>query len=649
MRSPVDIAGTSLIADFDIKTIHKLVPRDRAKNLRFRKLLLEEARGNVGLQNKLIEICRGNILFWVNSFVWTFDPRHSDPNKRIVPWICYPFQEEALVELKNAIGKYDLTIEKSRDQGATWMCIISYDHCFIFDNSSAFNCGSRNEDLVDKTDSPDSIFWKFDHIHKYLPVWMLDPADVNRYDKHLSNAKTNSTVDGVATTGGMGAGGRNTSLFLDELSLFPIAAGFEALASTQYTTRSRIFNGTPKGRGNAHYTINHPPSKTKKLRFHWSNHPIQNVGLYTTEGGLLKLIDESFWETATLGDLRESCPEFMRDFDDLQSERLPDGQLAKGVYPFNRDGKLRAPYYDNECCRTPIPSQIAQELDIDYVGSGDVIMTSTDVHRVVELYARPPVVKGTLHFDFTTGAFERFEEDDHGILDLWIRPSASGELPKDRHYVVGVDISLGVGASNSVVAIADIDTKETVAEFASSTITPDELARFVYAVASWFNQALVIWEDNGIGNTFRTSLSRLGYSNYWVRTEEGSVKRKRGRRFGYATTGTGKKTLLINAVTALKRGEYICRSQPAIEEFSYYQHSGGTIVHVSSLMAEGPGSDHQENHGDRAIAHALVNHVIKDIVTNTERPAVIPEHCLFNRRKEWQRQEKDDSELRWAV
>ncbi len=634
-----------MIANFDIETVHKLVPRDREKNLRFRRKLLEEARANVGLQAKLIEICRGNILFWVNSFVWTFDPRHADPGKREVPWICYPFQEEALVELKSAIGRYDLTMEKSRDQGATWMCVLAFDHCFLFDDNSSFMCVSRNEDLVDKTEDSDAIFWKFDYVHRFLPAWMLDPSDLNRSDKHIFNRRTRSTVDGAATTSGMGAGGRRTGFFLDEFSRFPVEAGFDCIASTQYTTRSRIFNGTPNGRMNAHYRINHPPSKTRKLRFEWKDHPVQNRGKYTVDKNLLKIIDHEFWRTATMGDLRGMCPALMDDFDKAQESHVDDDALAKGLYPFNKDGKLRAPYYDEECCRTPIPTQISQELDVDYLGSGDPIMSSADIIRVKELYARPPILRGTIKFDETTGVFEEFIEDDRGVLELWIRPSAFGTIPKDRSYVAGVDISLGSRRSNSVIVVADIDTKECVAEYAYNDIGPDDFARCAYALCHWFNMALIIWEENGVGNAFYASLRRLGYGNFWVRTSEGTVKRKRGTKYGYVVQGTGKKTLLLNAVAAMKRGEYINRSASAIAEFGCYQHCGPTVQHIS----DGAGGDDPDNHGDKAVGHSLVNHVLKDVVTNAGRPAVVPPNCLFNRRKEWEKRDKDNAEYRWAV
>ena len=48
--------------------------------------------------------CEKDILFWVNTFGWTFDPR-KDPS--VLPMICYPYQEEVLLEMDRIFGRED--------------------------------------------------------------------------------------------------------------------------------------------------------------------------------------------------------------------------------------------------------------------------------------------------------------------------------------------------------------------------------------------------------------------------------------------------------------------------------------------------------------------------------------------------------------
>jgi hypothetical protein len=572
---------------------------------------------------------------------WTYDPRFPDPDKREVPFIAYPFQVPAILEMRKALGRHDLSIEKSRDQGATWLCVIVFDHAFLFDRRSSFMCVSRTEELVDRAEDPDTIFWKFDFIHENLPPWMR-PKGLKRTWKHIYNPEMGSSIDGAATTGNIGAGGRRTAFFLDEFSLFPVADGFKAMASTQMTTRCRFFNGTPKGTGNAHYVINHPPSKIKKLRFHWSDHPVQQIGRYTSESGKLKILDQEFWSHATLGDVRDRAPDLMQEFDRMAQEHLPDSAPAIECYPFVLDGKVRSIYYDNECARTPIPSQIAQELDIDYIGSGESVLTQSEAYRLKALYGRDPVITGDLSYDGETGNDGAFVPDKHGPLKLWTNVDLHGRVPPGK-YVLGVDVSLGTEASNSCVVVIDLQRKECVGEYAINTVSPDGLARWCYACGMWFHKAMIIWEDNGVGGNFREHLFRLGYPHVYQRKQDDTIRRKKTNKYGYATTAANKKFIIMNCVAAMKRGNYICRSKSGIEEFCYYQHTGGTVAHSATLMDIGPGGTHRENHGDRAIAHSLANHVLKDWSNpNDPQKQGVPQNCYAARREEYLRSKQDD-------
>ncbi len=154
----------------------KQVPKDVFLNLNFRDFAYREARQSQALRQALKEYCRKDILFWVNVFLWTYDPRLSE--KRI-PFITYEYQDDAILQLQDAIrvGE-DAVMPKSRDMGASWILDLVFDHFATFEPSCKFFLMSRKGDLVDKKGDSDSLMWKIDFIHEYLPSWLSPDIEI---------------------------------------------------------------------------------------------------------------------------------------------------------------------------------------------------------------------------------------------------------------------------------------------------------------------------------------------------------------------------------------------------------------------------------------------------------------------------------------
>ena len=149
---------------------YDLVPKDPSANLKFRQDLLLMGGSDRKAAEELFIMCSRDLLFYVNAFCWTYDPRVGDGT---LPFLTYEFQDESLLAIDAAIGSHDLLIKKSRDMGASWMLLTVFEWRWHFKNSQSFLLVSRNEDYVDKAGNPKSLFWKIDFIHKFLPGWLL--------------------------------------------------------------------------------------------------------------------------------------------------------------------------------------------------------------------------------------------------------------------------------------------------------------------------------------------------------------------------------------------------------------------------------------------------------------------------------------------
>lgn len=556
-----------------------LVPKEVDANLRWRREVLKAARQSESDRASLRRMCGEDLLFYVNAFCWTYDPRLENP---AVPFITYPFQDETLVELDDAVGKRDVCIKKSRDMGASWMLCTLFEWRWHFRDGQSFLLVSRNEDYVDKPGNSKSLFWKIDYLHRNMPGWLL--PRMTRTALRLTNDDNGSAIDGESTTGDVARGDRRTAIGMDEFAAFEVDAGYKALASTRDATKSRFFNSTPDGVGNAFYDVAHSPS-VKQVVLHWTKHPVKAAGLY--------------------------------------------------VGP---DGKPRSPWYDGEVARCIHPQEVAQELDIDFQGSDFQFFEPKEIDRLVAAHCRAPSFKGELSLDPVTGTPLMFESRPGGKLHLWCGVDAAGQVAHDRGYVVGVDVATGTGSSNSAITIADRKTGEKVGALVTPNLRPDELARYAVALCKWFHDeegrgAYMIWEAPGPGRNFGDVVIEMGYRNVYWRTREESIAKGQTLIPGWWPVKDAKRAVFGDYKRALLDGRFINRCRDAMVELREIVYTAtGSIEHAKASRTVDP-TGARENHGDRPTADALCCYALaRRAPAPVERSDSVPEGSIIARR-----------------
>lgn len=589
---------------------YRMVPKELSANLRFRRAMIElgcESRENA---RELWIMCARDLLFFTNTFVWTHDPsptRNLTGDDRplvdypVVPMLTWDYQDGALLEIDGAISRYDLVIKKSRDMGATWMALIAIIRRFCFYDMQSFMCLSRTEDAVDKRNDTDSLFWKIDFIldgdHRVggLPGWLKPPID--RKFLHFGNTANGACIDGGSTAADAGRGGRRTAILHDEFASVP--DGYAMLAATRDATPCRLINSTPKGTGNAFYDVAHNGG-IRCLTLHWSQHPLKSRAMWL------------------------------------------DGS-----------GKQRSPWYELQCRRAAHPMEIAQELDIDFLGSSFQFFDSSAIQQAQARDVRDPYWQGDIEYDPLTGNPTGLTPRQGGPLRLWMALDQDGKAAAYRKFAMGADISTGSSASNSVLSIGDMNTMEKVGEFAITTMNPQAFAVLVYALGHWFknddSDAYLIWENNGPGNQFRDQILRMGYRNYWFRRDDNKFSGKVTDYPGWHSTETLKERLLGEYRRAIASGDFINRSYRALEECKQYIYTKeGKITHSRSASTQDP-TGAKENHGDRVIADALLWRIMRD----RRRPAGKPQEenpgtSFWKRRQRYvERKRSSREEILW--
>ncbi len=524
------------------------------------------------------QICsdgESGLLVWMNVFGWVYEPRRTFSRVKHVPYILWPVHEQSAIELYRAVQDgEDRLLDKSRDMGATWLILYVFLWFWMFAGDMAFQIASRKEEYVDKTGDPKTLFWKLDYAIAHQPRFLV--PKFTRNFMHLGNDDNGSTIDGESTNQDVGRGGRVAAFLFDEFAAVPQAE--QVLSASADVTPCRVFTSTPQGAGHFDESGQLHGNAFAALRF----------------SGKIKVITLPWWEHPLKGKGRELV-----------------------AHPITGKKAWTSPWYRAECARRASRREIAQEIDIDYLASGDMFFDSDVIARIrTSGDLRPADIRGEMVYEVSTiepGRSYEFKEEPifqegtgKGRLSLWC-PLVDGKPAIDKNYIIFCDISAGTGASNSVIRVASVGDREEIAAFVCCDTPPHELARYAVAMSQWFGgqlgRAFLGWEANGSdGEIFGHEVWRMGYCYVLGNINPLLMWHPRNNRVGWHSTRDSKALLLGDYRSALARGEFTTHDEALIsetEQYIYYPNGG---IGPSSLVAEVEGA--RAAHGDRVIGGA---------------------------------------------
>lgn len=595
------------------------VPKDPDANLQWRAQLLREAEADVGFQSDLLAACRESILFWINAFAFTYRIQDNDEAgrrrqaaKAHIPFVTWEIQDKLFLEIEDAIDNgHDLLIDKSRDMGASWGILTAIHHQWLFRDERLFLEMSRVETDVDGADNPRCLFVKHDYINRWLPEWMRPngvlPGQKYRTRMHLVNPENGSRIDGESSNKAAGSGDRRHAMLLDEFAKMENSEKIKA--STTDVTPCRLVNSTPWGPGTT-YSKWRMSGQIKVFTLPWYEHPEKGAGRYVKQ------------------------------------------EETSGKW------KIRSPWYDLEATKRT-PHEMAQEIDLDHIGSGDTFFEAHIVEEHKRLFAKEPTAKRSIDFKkgiasdaipalLRTNQRQALVIRNNGPLRIWSR-LIGGRLDQSKNYVIGADISKGQGASNSVLSVFCKETAEKVAEWADANTPPYDLARIACALALWVGGAthgarpLMCWEANGPGWDFgREVVRKYQYPYFFVDHTVGTVREKTGKRYGWHSSADGEKkeTMLGNYRRAIAHGGFINHSAEALDEMLLYVRYADGGLGPSALVEESASA--RKVHGDRVIADGLA---LWAAGTNTSRKKEegpqAPQNSIGGRKKLWDCERKN--------
>lgn len=574
------------------------VPKDLEANLEFRIKIAVTVEATPSLIGAELEHCAEDILYWINTYVYTESFFYVDAAgvsrtrlDKNYPFITWPKQDELIHALVASIDKGEsMLLEKSREVGASWCVLMVFLHKFLFSRTPVqFSMLSLKETDVDMIagdvvnypygtiSDPSTLLGKIDYALRRLPRWML--PTLYRKRLHLVHAGNRSRIDGGASGTFALSSQRRDGILFDEAAK---TDNFRTIwEGTTDVAQCRLVVSTPVGMGTFFTELRHSGAI-----------PVHEIGWWNDPGKSR----------------------------DLEAESTADNLF-----------RYTSTWYRHECARRTA-TDVASNLDIKHLESGHTFFGTVVLKKYKDQHCHAPLLR--LRIDFRPEVADaeipgilatrdlskvKVVVDKSGPWRLWFNPQGTPMFePKEGEFAycpslsgflsIGIDVSMGTGASNSAMSVLHKLTRCKMAEFADANTPPHRLAKLACAAALWFGQnvrPILVPEANGLaGFDFLRQIAKVyRYSNLYCEKQFLNKTERPTQSLGFHSSRPKKATLLGNLSRAYAQGNWTNPSKEAVEEALNYIIFESGAIGPACLVRES--ADAAATHGDRVIADAL--------------------------------------------
>ena len=526
--------------------------------------------------------CYSNPVYAIKNYFKTFDKTQEG----FVPFDLFPRQVE-IIESYRA-NRFNL-VTKPRQAGVstTTAAYLAITLGFADDNNP--------EKVLILANKQKMAFEFLDKVRDFvnqLPRWVWGPdyygsEKAERKDIYITNSKEEFSlpngcrVKAVATSKDALRGYTPTFLVFDEAAFIDNGAEvFGAAMSSIGTGGKCTLISTPNGQDALYYnTYNKAMSKDNDfniIEMRWYEDLRYNKDLEWVKGD--EIIKESEF---TLNGYKQ--------------------KVKDGYKPTSSWYRTMRKALNND------ERQIAQELDVSFVGSGANVISDEYVQWHKENNIREP-------------KFIEGNDNEYWIWDV---------AKPDHKYIMAVDVARGDGEDFSAFTIIDFTTMEQVVEYRGK-LPPDLLAKVVSEYATLYD-AYVVVDVVGVGATTVFKLMELGYKKlHYDRPSPGLLKNnhrldihnKDGKVPGFNVSGV-RANLVQNLEEYVRENKIAIRSTRVIAEM-------GTFVYNKSGKA-----DHRRGTNDDClmtlgIAAWIIEHNFKQLERNNSKAKAMLDSWVGN-------------------
>lgn len=470
--------------------------------------------------------CTSSAEYYLENFGWVYHPRKGHVKMKL-----FEYQKESLASYQN--NRFNIVL-KSRQTGFSTLTAgyIAWLICF-----------HRAKEIVvvaNKQDNAQGFIRKIKTFIKKSPDWMVPQLESdNKKSIELMNG---SKVTAQATTGDAGRSESLSLLVVDEAAMIENSKVDDLWAAAYPTLSlggSAIIISTPKGVASFYHkqwlSAVNKESDFVPLVAHWTEHPVYGAA--------------AIWECQKCNHKQDTGNK-----NPLKPKVVCDECGEDSLFP-------TSPWYLEQKKQLGDPRKVAQELDMDFLGSGDQVIAEEYI-KVAERNCKVPLK--VIGWD--------------NNLWVWVEP-------EDEHeYLISADVARGDGSDFSALHVIDLHTREQVAEY-KGKLPPDLFAKFMVELGYEYNDALLVTEANSIGLATCLKLVEMDYPNIFYsmkgmhgrdrRKMEKALRNKESMVPGFQTTLTTRPLIIAQLEQEVRTGAVTIRSTRTISELRTLIYNNG--------------------------------------------------------------------------
>jgi hypothetical protein len=416
--------------------------------------------------------------------------------------------------------------------------------------------------IANKLDTSMEMANKVRSFTEQWPDWVGIGFSAEKNSQRHFKLNNGCEVKAVATSKDALRGYTPTILIFDEAAFIEADGDFWSACMASLSTGGKVIVvSTPNGYDPIYYEIYDQALRGmndfKISEMFWYRDPRYTKDLYMVKTNDLVhyLLNRDDYPVDVLIDLSMDNP-YERD------HSIVKDYVGQGYKPCSSwfEGMVKKLKYDRR--------KVAQELECNFLGSGDNVFDSDLMQNIAKNQLRDPQAKLMGN-------------------SLWIFKE-----PVNGHkYVMGVDVSRGDSEDFSSIQIIDFDEREQVFEYVGK-IPPDVLAEIAYKWGSMYNAYCVIDITGGMGVSTARKMQELQYQGgFYVDGVDTTNKWKYDPKMNEKIPG-------INFNS--KRVQIIAAFEEAVRHgFKIYSHR--TYNEMNTFIYVNGRPDHQKGQHDDCI------------------------------------------------
>lgn len=555
MNRFVDLKLDLVTPELDSLPFWRVVPMDDVGFLMWRHYVRTRCIMDLKFRDVILQACEADCVFFVLTFGYFHETRDTEDQIGKFAAKLDEQQMNILAMFQRHVGKIDVTIEKTRGIGVSYL-IIAYLGWRLFHTRTKgieFGLLSKDDTSLDIVGRPSTLMGKLDLLIEELPYWYTHTAGGQKIihrthtNHRCENKLNNCSVTGYTAKDEKLRSARLFALFVDEAAFLPVDVQRWA-AAAHGTAPSIIYVSTHQGHGTMFYRLTRDEtSNLVRIAAWWWENSRCAKGLYKSENGQIVRLDLKY--------------------------RFPND------YEFSHDmpGMLRSPWVDRAFKRPGIDKQSLLE---ELYG-----IAASDMRALVR-----PAIIGRIQSMCVPAARRCMVENGKMVVDpngefyFW-----GSDVPSGTYYI-GVDPAIGSkgGAYAGVFALNVLDGAQ-VCGARLADCPPVELARKVVALGNYLagtrgaGFARIAFEVTGIGGVFLRELQRLRYPAI--------VKSPNTQKFGFPNQDRGE-AWLVEAARAMSDGDILVYDERIVTDLAHFEYDSEYQLKYTS----------NDGHGDLAMA-----------------------------------------------